>query len=162
MIPAEIVLLEALPLTPNGKVDRQALPGIDVGATHPGRTGIAPRTALEKVLAEIWQDLLGLDRVSVDDNFFESGGHSLLMIRLQARLSEAFAIEVSMMDLFRCPTIKLLAERLSDAHVAVPTVRRTETDERAEKQRAAILRGQKWAEEREPTGEPQVPHGQSL
>jgi acyl carrier protein len=109
---------------------------------HTGRLGVAPRTEMEKALAVIWQDLLGLDCVRVDDNFFEAGGHSLLLIRLQARVNDTFATEVSMMDLFRCPTIRLLAKLLSPDQ-SVSAVALTATDERAEKQRDAIVRRRK-------------------
>jgi aryl carrier-like protein len=126
-----------------------------------GRPGIAPRSEVEKILALIWQDLLGLDSVAVDDNFFESGGHSLLMIRLQARVNEAFATEVSAMDLFRRPTIRSLAILLNAERV-IEALAPTKTDERAEKQRDAILQGKLRADERERTTESQVTNGQSI
>jgi acyl carrier protein len=142
MIPSAFVPLRALPLNANGKVDRRALPAPEAFGMHAGRLGVAPRTEVEKTLAVIWQDLLGLDRVRVDDNFFEAGGHSLLLIRLQARVNDAFATEVSMMDLFRCPTIRLLAKLLSPEE-SLSAAAMTATGGRAEKQRDAIIRRKK-------------------
>ncbi len=112
MIPSAFVPLMAFPINANGKIDREALPAL---GTTTGYGVVAPQTKLEKTLAVIWQDLLGLDQVGVDDNFFEAGGHSLLMIKLSARISEEFETEVSMLDLFRYPTIRSLAKLLSDA-----------------------------------------------
>src|SRR5262249_43039342 len=118
MIPSAFVPLESFPLNANGKVDRQALPAPEVLGTKMGASWIAPRTEAERVIAAIWHDLLGLELVGANDNFFDLGGHSLLMVRLQVRLSEAFETEVSMMDLFRCPTISALAGLLSPEYVA--------------------------------------------
>jgi SAM-dependent methyltransferase len=109
MIPSAIVPMKALPVTANGKVDRSVLPAPEPRGTLSSRSGVAPRTDVERALALIWQDLLGLDRVGVDDNFFEAGGHSLLMIRLQVRINETFGTHVAVMDLFRSPTIRALA-----------------------------------------------------
>lgn len=161
MIPSAIVPLKTLPITANGKVDRRVLPAPDTFGTYARRSGAAPRTEVEQALAVIWQDLLGVDRVGVDDNFFETGGHSLLMIRLQVRMQEAFGTQVAMMDLFRSPTIRALAKLLS-VDSPVPPPRLAGDDERAGKQRAAIVRGRKRAEEQALARESQVSHGQSL
>src|SRR4029434_9280795 len=89
MLPSAIVPLKALPMTTNGKVDRRALPLLEPRAAQARRFGVAPHTEAERGLAAIWCDLLGVDRVDVDDNFFEAGGHSLPMVRLPARTRSA-------------------------------------------------------------------------
>jgi amino acid adenylation domain-containing protein len=112
MVPAALVILEAFPLTANGKVDRSALP-------VPAATGqeyVAPRTSIEKELALIWAQLLGVERIGIYDNFFEIGGHSLLLAQLATALQEAFLVEFSLQELFESPTIvqqtELIATRL--------------------------------------------------
>ncbi len=87
MIPSSFIVLESLPLTANGKVDHKALPAPDMSQQQD--TYVAPSTDTEKVLCEIWQDILGLDQVGVTDNFFRLGGHSLLLVQLLTRLQEA-------------------------------------------------------------------------
>jgi acyl carrier protein len=104
MIPAAFVMLEQLPLTPNGKVDRKALPAPD--AQRGSEKGyVRPQSAAEEVLAGIWSELLGVERVGVTDNFFELGGHSLLATRLVSTLRRTFRTEVPLRTLFESPTI---------------------------------------------------------
>jgi amino acid adenylation domain-containing protein len=108
MIPAQFVELQKLPLTPNGKVDRKALP-------RPQRIArqeeyIRPRTAVEEMLANIWAELLAVERVSIHDNFFELGGHSLRAMQVISRLRQVFALELPVRRLFEYPTIAGLAE----------------------------------------------------
>jgi amino acid adenylation domain-containing protein len=110
MVPAALVVMDALPLTPNGKVDRRALP-----APEPVRLGgeeacTEPRTATERRLAGIWAEVLRLERVYVDDNFFDLGGHSLLATQLATRVREAFSITLPLQRIFEAPTVALLAE----------------------------------------------------
>jgi amino acid adenylation domain-containing protein len=108
LIPAEFVVLPALPLTPTGKVDRRALPLLGLpGGARPEQAGdyVAPRTPIEELLAEIWIDLLGIDRVGAHDNFFDLGGHSLQGIRLMARLREDLGVEMKVRALFEAPTL---------------------------------------------------------
>ncbi len=107
MIPSSFVMLEALPLTPNGKINRRALP--DPVLSLEDRTFVAPTTALEKILAEIWSELLGVERVGIHDNFFKLGGYSLLATRVVARVRETFQIEIPLRYLFEQPTIAGLA-----------------------------------------------------
>ncbi|AFZ01585.1 non-ribosomal peptide synthetase [Calothrix sp. PCC 6303] len=113
ILPSAFVLLKSLPLTANGKIDRQALPIPVVGELK--QKFIAPRTAVEKVLAGIWAELLNLARVSVVDNFFELGGHSLLLTQLVVRVREAFQINLPLSMLFETPTVAGLAERIEIA-----------------------------------------------
>ena len=111
MAPSAIICLDRLPLTPNGKIDRRALPAPDfVGLDE---AYVAPRTATEEQLAEIWAEVLGLERIGVNDNFFGLGGHSLLAIQVISKIRDAFAIEPSIQALFDAPTIAQLAERLA-------------------------------------------------
>jgi acyl carrier protein len=100
--------MNSLPLTPNGKVDRAMLPlpekvRQDVGSKS---EFIAPRTDFEEMLAEIWRELLNVEKISVHDNFFEIGGHSLLLTQLASRIRKVFDIEIPLRTLFDVPTIE--------------------------------------------------------
>ncbi|HEU0077456.1 MAG TPA: phosphopantetheine-binding protein, partial [Longimicrobiaceae bacterium] len=110
MLPSAFVALESLPLTPNGKVDRQALPAPDAGGA-PEAEYVAPRTPVEEVLAGIWAEVLGVERVGVHDNYFDLGGHSLLATQLVARIRE-LRVEVPVRRVFETPTVAGLAETL--------------------------------------------------
>ncbi|MCP4657726.1 MAG: AMP-binding protein, partial [bacterium] len=119
MLPAAYVFLPAFPLTASGKVDRRALPVPDVGRSELGEGFVGPRTPVEEMLAAIWGELLGLDRVGVHDSFFEIGGHSLLATQLLSRVRKAFQREVPVRRLFEVPTVAGLARELeSDAEQA--------------------------------------------
>jgi acyl carrier protein len=110
MVPAAFVFLDALPLTPNGKLDRKALPAPEPVS---GETAyVAPRRPLEEALAGIWAEVLGCARVGVKENFFDLGGHSLLLMKVQARLRETLDRKIPIVDLFRFPTVAALAEHL--------------------------------------------------
>jgi surfactin family lipopeptide synthetase C len=109
MIPSDFVLLEALPLTPNGKVDRRALRAAQSVGPETERDIVAPRTPVEEQLAVAWRQVLRLERVGVHDNFFEVGGHSLLVTQVISRVREAFQIELPLRSLFDHPTIAELA-----------------------------------------------------
>jgi amino acid adenylation domain-containing protein len=113
MMPAAYVMLAALPLTPNGKVDRKALPAPERQSTE--ESYLAPRTPVEEVLAGIWAELLGLERVGAGGNFFDLGGHSLLATRVASRLRGAFGVEMPLRDLFEAPTLADLATRVEAA-----------------------------------------------
>ena len=112
MIPAFFVLLDKIPLTANGKLDRQALPAPEVSALAAGYT--APRDPVEKILAKIWSEVLKVDRIGVDDGFFDLGGHSLKAATLVARIHKAIDVKVSLADLFRRPCIRQLAEFIKE------------------------------------------------
>ncbi|MFD4657159.1 amino acid adenylation domain-containing protein [Kitasatospora sp. NPDC058444] len=111
MVPAVVVLLDALPLNANGKVDRRALPAPDLAADDTGR---APRDERERVLCELFGDLLGIDDITIDDDFFALGGHSLLATRLVGRARTELGVELAIGDLFQTPTVAGLADRLAD------------------------------------------------
>ena len=106
MLPSAIVALPALPLTPSGKVDRKALPEPDSG---PAPGFVAPRTAVEEVLAEIWAELLGIAHIGVHDSFFERGGHSLLAVLLMAQIEKRLGKTLPLAALFSAPTLEALA-----------------------------------------------------
>jgi acyl carrier protein len=111
MVPTAFVPLAAFPMTPNGKIDRNALPAPVAGgagaATHSDAKG-----DLESSIAAIWCELLGVDRVSSTQNFFDLGGHSLLAVQMQRRLRTALERDISITEIFRFPTIGALARHL--------------------------------------------------
>jgi acyl carrier protein len=111
MLPSVIVVLDSLPLTPNGKVDRKALPAPNDVRGNPSqenRRRELPRSDLERELSEIWCELLQVDSVGVNENFFELGGHSLLLGKMQRNLETKFGCEISIIELFKFPTIDSL------------------------------------------------------
>jgi amino acid adenylation domain-containing protein len=112
MVPEAFVTLEALPRTPNGKIDRRALPP-PVGRPDLEQSFVAPRTPTEEVLADIWAEVLGVDRVGVHDDFFELGGHSLLATQMLSRIHELLAIEIPVSAIFDHPSIGALAAILT-------------------------------------------------
>ncbi|HEY9673078.1 MAG TPA: amino acid adenylation domain-containing protein [Waterburya sp.] len=112
MMPAAFVMLDALPLTPNRKVDRKALPVPNQIRPDMEEPFVAPRTAIEQQLANIWQQVLGLERVGIHDNFLDLGGHSLLATQIISRIREAFRIEVPLDTLLEEPTVAKQAERI--------------------------------------------------
>jgi aspartate racemase len=113
MMPSAFVLLEALPLTPNGKVDRQSLPDPDSFHTQREVASAMPQTAVEQQLTAIWQDVLNLDQVGVYENFFDLGGHSLLLVQIRSKVHDLYGRAPSMLAMFRYPTIHDLAKHLS-------------------------------------------------
>jgi hypothetical protein len=109
MLPSHLVMLDALPLTPNGKVDRRALPA--PAAAHETGGG-APRGAVEELLCGLWAEVLGRERVGVEEEFFALGGHSLLATQVTARVRECFGVEVRLRSLFERPTPRGLGEEV--------------------------------------------------
>ena len=118
MVPSAFVLLDALPLMPNGKVDRRALPAPDRTWPELETRIVVPRTPTEELLAEIWVQVLGIERVGVHDNFFELGGHSLLATQVVSRIRDAFEVEMPLRRLFELPTVAGLAESIEVARRA--------------------------------------------
>ena len=112
MTPASFVFLPSLPMTPNGKVDRRALPAPEVERRDTASNFVAPRTEIETQLAAVWGEVLGLKEISLTDNFFESGGHSLSAIQVIARLNINLKVELPLSCLFEAPTVEALAAGL--------------------------------------------------
>jgi acyl carrier protein len=141
MIPSGIVFLSELPLTPNGKIDRKALPNPEIKRVD-GEGGFVPaQSDLEKSLARIWEQVLQLERVGLDDNFFDLGGHSLLAAQVQARIGDTLKTELPIIKLFQFPTISALARYLS--HDQKEQVSFSKVQDRARRQREAFAwRGQ--------------------
>ena len=113
MVPSFVVPLPAMPLTSNGKVDRTKLPAVaGLVSTSLADGYAAPRTPTEQRLAELWQEILGVGKVGLEDNFFALGGHSLLAMRLASRLHEAFHLKVPLNVIFSRPTVRECAEAI--------------------------------------------------
>ena len=112
MVPGVIVTLEALPLTPNGKVDRKALPVPDLAS---GLKYEPPQGEVEKALAEIWSEILGVEQVGRHDNFFELGGHSLLALRVQSRVEEYFDIRLPLRSYFEYVSLASMCESIQES-----------------------------------------------
>jgi acyl-coenzyme A synthetase/AMP-(fatty) acid ligase len=112
MIPASFIMLDELPLTENGKIDRRAL----LAAKHSGLTSeevyVPPRNEAEQIITGIWQEILMVDRIGVNDNFFDLGGHSLLIVKMHNRLHEVFETKISVIELFQHPTIRGIAKHI--------------------------------------------------
>ena len=135
MVPTNWVLLDQLPLTPNGKVDRKALPEPGRARLDTGQSFVAPQTLIEEVLAAIWKEVLRLDVVGRDDNFFWLGGHSLLATQIVSRVRESFHVDLPLRSIFESPTLVELSERIEStmrsgaALIAPPLQRVPRTDE---------------------------------
>ena len=119
LVPSAFVLLDEFQLTPSGKIDRRALPAPGVNKSQVSKSYAPPRTPVQKMLVNIWSNLLGIDpvgpdRIDIEDDFFELGGHSLLATQLMSRIKEAFGIEIELRRLFDNPTIDKLSECLEE------------------------------------------------
>ena len=131
MIPSSFTRLEKLPLTPNGKVDRKALPKPNYVDESIGE---APRTETEQSLAELWKELLSVDSIAAEANFFQLGGHSLLLMRLVSHIRDLFAQEIPLQSMFEHPTLREQAHLIDQSRrrVALPPIAHVEEQERLE------------------------------
>ncbi len=144
MLPAAFVLLDSLPLTPNGSVDRHALskrsPEADGVSAPRNIRDVLPQSNLEKAIAAIWCDVLGLEQIGVHDNFFEAGGHSLMALQVHTQLLKTVTQTLNIIDLFHYPTIASLARYVSQMQPEQPELQadlsRSQTRRTAIRQRA--------------------------
>jgi acyl carrier protein len=113
MIPAAFVFLDALPLTPTGKVQRNALPAPKKNRPDVDEVFVAPRTVVEQLLAEIWADVLKLERVGINANFLALGGHSLLALQLIARVRMIFQVQIPLRWVFEKENLGELAQAIA-------------------------------------------------
>jgi microcystin synthetase protein McyB len=113
MVPSAFVLLDKFPLTPSGKIDRKALPVPESLGMMSEVEYVAPRTEIERTITDIWQIVLHVEKIGVNDNFFDLGGHSLRMAQVHSKLREKLQRELSMLELFKYPTIHSLSQHLS-------------------------------------------------
>jgi amino acid adenylation domain-containing protein len=113
MVPSAFVALEAFPTTPNRKLDRRALPAPDGVRPDLAESYVAPETPVQETLASIWSEVLGVDRVGIDDDFFDLGGHSLLAVKMLARVQENFGVDLYLGTVFEHSTIRALANELT-------------------------------------------------
>ncbi|MGK9418713.1 non-ribosomal peptide synthase/polyketide synthase [Pseudomonas cedrina] len=125
MVPAQWMLLERMPLSPNGKLDRKALPSVDVQA----RNYVAPHTVLQRQVAAIWSEVLGVERIGLNDHFFELGGHSLLATQAISRTRQGLGLEVGLKALFDQPVLERFVEALTDAWVQACPIGPVERDQ---------------------------------
>ena len=136
MIPSVFVFVDQLPLNPNGKLDRKALPAPDF-TNVTGDDYVAPRNEIEAILTDIWKEVIGVSEIGINDNFFEIGGHSLLLTQVNSKMAETFQRDFSLIEMFTYPTISALA-----AYVAGDTAGQTfsHDEDRIQKQKEAKRR----------------------
>jgi amino acid adenylation domain-containing protein len=113
MLPSAFVQMDAFPLTPNGKVDRRALPVPDGFVSGSESVYVEPRGEIEKKIAQVWKETLGVEKVGVQDNFFDLGGHSLLLAKVNNKLGKLIKKKLSMVDMYKYPTIQSLAKYIT-------------------------------------------------
>jgi acyl carrier protein len=110
MVPSAWVELEAFPRTPNGKIDRNALPALEAGRPEFVQDFVAPSTQAERQIAQVWEEVLGIEGIGIHDNFFALGGHSLLATQVIARIKTRLQMDLPLRTLFEQPTVASLAE----------------------------------------------------
>nr|NIT60074.1 amino acid adenylation domain-containing protein [Fodinibius sp.]NIY28657.1 amino acid adenylation domain-containing protein [Fodinibius sp.] len=138
MVPSSFIFLDELPLTPNGKIDRQALPASEGHRPELTTTYVAPRTEIERTIAAVCQQVLHIDKVGLHDNFFDLGAHSFLLTEIHSKLRNLLNKEISLIDMFKYPTVSSLVRYFSD-ETDVPSLQqskdRAETRKRLMKRR---------------------------
>jgi SAM-dependent methyltransferase len=146
MVPSAFVVLDALPLTPNGKIDRKALPAPTRKEGPVSASYVAPTNELEQQIAEVWQEMLNVERVGLRDNIFDLGANSLLTVQANNRLSALLGKKVSLVSMFRFPTVESLAAHLGDGKQPVQAQKRVQ--ERADRKADAAERRRQVRAER--------------
>ena len=119
MVPSAIVVLDVIPLTQNGKVDRRALPAPEANRTDATSTFVAPQNSVQRQLAEIWQQTLGVPEIGITDNFFELGGHSILAVNLVTQIEKTLGQRLAIAAIFQAPTIQQQAMLLQQPEKAI-------------------------------------------
>ena len=135
MVPSNFVFLDSFPLTANGKIDRNALPNPSTLENESATAPELPRNELERVIAQAWKDALGVDRVGLNENFFDLGAHSLIVAEVHIQLQQLLGRELSLVDLFQFPTVAALANHLSGEETAPRVSSRAERRLAARQQR---------------------------
>jgi acyl carrier protein len=133
MVPQHWMILPDLPLGPSGKVDRKALPDPE-RSSRPESEYVEPETEMERVLAAIWKEVLGIESVGTRDDFFRLGGHSILAIRVASRIRRDLGIELPLRRLFATPVLGLLAEELEGLAAASALTASGDLDETYEEE----------------------------
>ncbi|NEO31125.1 MAG: amino acid adenylation domain-containing protein [Symploca sp. SIO3C6] len=149
MMPSVFVVLEALPLTLNGKVDKRTLPAPE-NCLQLKEAYVMPQTEAERLIATVWQEMLQLEKVGINDNFFSLGGYSLLLVKTQAKLNEIFSKEISVLELFQYTTIKSLAQYLNNKTDVEKNKKTTSRNiqNRASKQKEALKKQKQLLKQR--------------
>jgi acyl carrier protein len=137
MVPSLYIALEKLPLTPNGKIDRKALPAPSRARPRIAQALAEPETELQRSMVQLWQEVLQIDRIGIDDPFFEIGANSLHVAEVHLRLSKFAGRGLPITALFQFTTVRTLADHLSST--ASPTTRATAVQDRASRQRQALF-----------------------
>ncbi|MCA9984710.1 MAG: LLM class flavin-dependent oxidoreductase, partial [Anaerolineales bacterium] len=140
MVPSHYVTMDKFPLTPNKKTDRKALPAPDQQQLKSSAVYAAPENDAEQKIAAIWQDLLGVEQIGVNDNFFDLGGHSLLAVQMHRMVKEAVEAELSITDIFRFPTIRALSNFLGNQEAEAAAAQQKVTDRAAARREAMANR----------------------
>ncbi|HEY0603585.1 MAG TPA: non-ribosomal peptide synthetase, partial [Herpetosiphonaceae bacterium] len=140
MVPGQIACVKSFALTPSGKVDRRQLPSPESLIAVSSEPYVAPTTPTERLIAEVWQELLHVERVGIHDNFFDLGAHSLLVTQAYDKLTPHFDRSFNLIALFQYPTVSKLAQHLSQAQTSSTALDKAEA--RAQKQKAALERQQ--------------------
>jgi acyl carrier protein len=140
MVPSAFALLGSLPLTPNGKIDRRALPVADLASPESNNFYVSPQSELEQSLVKIWEEVLGVEKVGTQDNFFDLGGHSLLMVEVNQQLRKVIGRSVPIVQMFRYPTISALAKSLGQDPTVQPSLEQSAS--RGQTRRESIVRRQ--------------------
>jgi amino acid adenylation domain-containing protein len=138
MIPSIFLLIDSIPLTPNGKLDRQALPEPNSLRPNLNSAYCMPRNLVEKAIARIWQNELNIESVGIHDNFFDLGGHSLLLVQVHSKLKNNLKLDLSLIEMFKYPTIRDLTKHIMQEHLDSSFYMRVHR--RAEKQIKALNR----------------------
>jgi amino acid adenylation domain-containing protein len=143
MLPSAVVMLDALPLTPNGKVDRRALPAPSV--RREDAPAAEPRTEVERTLAGVWMEVLRVERVYLDDSFFDLGGHSLLASQVVTRVRDALGVDLPLARVFEVPTLAGLAAAVEAAQLEAMADLLDDLDELSDEQVLALLEAESAA-----------------